>query len=238
MTSAKAIVGTLVGRLIFRKAQISSLSEPGPSFRRVRLEGADLRDVSWNPGDKIQLFLPEHGMRTYTPISWDGARGSTELLVFLHGESPGAAWGRGAQIGDEVLFFGPRRSIDPRRLPAQLVLFGDETSLGLARALRSRLGAQKVACVFELSDLNVQPVLEDLDLGDSITVRRAGDDAHLSAVQAQLLAQLERLSAAQLVMTGRAAAIQALRTRLKRAPRTPRIAASKAYWALGKRGLD
>jgi len=39
-------------------------------------------------------------------------------------------------------------------------------------------------------------------------------------------------------MTGRAAAIQTLRTRLKKASRAPRIAASKAYWALGKRGLD
>src|SRR5690349_1851361 len=148
MASRKAILGALVGRLIFRTARIASLSEPAPRFRRLHLEGPDLRGVSWTPGDKLPLFLPEHGMRTYTPISWDPVRGSTELLVFLHGETPGALWGRGAQVDDEVQFFGPRRSIDATGLPEQVVLFGDETSLGVARALRTQLGANRLACVF------------------------------------------------------------------------------------------
>jgi NADPH-dependent ferric siderophore reductase len=239
MASAKAILGELVGKFVFRQAQVASLSAPGPAFRRVRLEGPHLRGVSWTPGDKLQLFLPEHGMRTYTPISWDPARGSTELLVFLHGDSPGAAWGRTVQVGDALQFFGPRRSIDGKGLPEQVVLFGDETSLGLACALRSRFRAQHLACVFEVSARHeVQPVLDELELGTSVIVPRRADDSHLALVQEALLEQLERFSASQLVITGRAAAIQALRSRLKTGPRNPRVAASKAYWALGKRGLD
>jgi NADPH-dependent ferric siderophore reductase len=239
MASTRAILGELVGKFIFRQGQVASLSEPGPAFRRVCLEGPHLRGVSWTPGDKLQLFLPEHGMRTYTPISWDSARGSTELLIFLHGDSPGAAWGRSVQVGDALHFFGPRRSIDGNGLPEQVVLFGDETSLAVARALRSRFRAQHLTCVFEVSaPHDVQPLLDELELGTSVVVPRRAGDSHLPLVQQALLEQLGRFSAAQLVMTGRAAAIQALRSRLKAAPGNHRVAASKAYWALGKRGLD
>lgn len=239
MASGKAIVGEFLGRFVFRRAQIVDLGEPAPEFRRLSLHGADLRDVSWTPGDKIQVFLPEHGMRTYTPLSWDARSGSTELLVYLHGDSPGAAWGRAAQVGDSVQFFGPRRSINGRALPARVVLFGDETSFAVASALKACLGPSHLACVFELSSAHAsQTLLSALDLAASVTVARREDDSHLDAVHGSLLELLGQAAGAQVVMTGRAAAIQSLRARFKRSPVSARVAASKAYWAHGKRGLD
>ncbi|MFT3928400.1 MAG: siderophore-interacting protein [Myxococcales bacterium] len=237
MASGKAFLGELFGKLFFRQAQIVALSEPGP-FRRMTLEGVQLRDVAWTPGDKVQVFLPAHGMRTYTPLSWDPKRGVTELLVFLHGDSPGALWGRKAQVGDAVQFFGPRRSIDADALPARVVLFGDETSFAVASALRTKLGADQLACVFEVTPEHAaQPVLSALQLEASVTVAKRSDDSHLGDVHGRLAELTARAAGAQLVMTGRAAAIQALRARMKRDGGT-RVAASKAYWALGKRGLD
>lgn len=240
MPSGKAILGEFFGRFLFRQALIVGLGEPVPEFRRVSLQGAALRDVAWTPGDKIQVFLPEHGMRTYTPLSWDPRSGATELLVYLHGDGPGAAWGRRAEVGDAVQFFGPRRSIDGSALPAQVVLFGDETSLAVASALRNRLGASNVSCVFELSAAaaGAQPLLAALGLDASVTVPRRDDEAHLEAVHGRLTEMLDQTAGAELVLTGRAVAIQALRTRLKRSSARPRVAASKAYWAAGKRGLD
>ncbi len=239
MASAKATVGAFLGRFVFRQAQIVSLGEPATEFRRLSLQGSDLRDVSWTPGDKIQVFLPEHGMRTYTPLSWDSRSGSTELLVYLHGDGPGAAWGRAAQVGDALQFFGPRRSIDGRALPGRVVLFGDETSFAVASALRARLGPENLACVFELSSSRgSQALLSELDLAASVIVPRREDDSHLDAVHTSVSELLDRTSGAQLVLTGRARAIQLLRARLKRSPGGARVAAAKAYWARGKRGLD
>jgi NADPH-dependent ferric siderophore reductase len=256
MASGKALLGEVFGRFLFREARVSRVTEPSADFRRLLLEGPALRDVSWTPGDKVQVFLSEHGMRTYTPLRWNAVSGVTELLVFLHGSTPGAAWGRSVQIGDRVRLFGPRRSIDGQALPEALVLFGDETSLGVASALAgaeaggpreaSTIGPRadprgtmgKLRCVFEVSQRRTcEPLLADLGLTNSVLVERREDDSHLDAVLEHLLSAQQATPAAEVVMTGRAAAIQSLRARMKRESRA-RLAKSKPYWAVGKVGLD
>ena len=62
------------------------------------------------PGDKVQVFLPDIGMRTYTPLSWE-TRGATTFLAYVHGDTPGATWAKRVKAGDEVSFFGPRIAI-------------------------------------------------------------------------------------------------------------------------------
>ncbi|MCY1036145.1 siderophore-interacting protein [Corallococcus sp. BB11-1] len=236
MASAKAMLGSVLGRFLFHDSQVTQARELSRAFRQVDCEGQALRGQGWTPGDKVQVFLPGLGMRTYTPLSWDEARGATSFLVYLHGDSPGAKWGRDVRVGDAVQFFGPRRSLvlDAGRAP--VVLFGDETSFAVAHAFRT--GAKRdVTPVFEVSSReDCAPALRELGFEGQDVERQSGD-AHLAQVHERLREALRAKPDATLVMTGRAQSIQALRSRLKAdgARTTPKV---KAYWAVGKAGLD
>ncbi|WNG36803.1 siderophore-interacting protein [Archangium violaceum] len=239
MVSGKAILGGMLGRFLFRDARVEQVRDVSPHFRWMELTGEALRDVSWSAGDKVQVFFPSVGMRTYTPLAWDAARGATQLLVYLHGHSPGAEWGRNVRVGDRCQFMGPRGSLALTSLQGPVVLFGDETSFAVAHTLKSlRAGVDGIEQVFEVSSRGEsEAVLREFHLSDSAVVERAPDEGHVPALAERLSAALQRRPGAHLVMTGRAQAIQALRARL-RADGVGAAQKVKAYWSAGKRGLD
>ena len=79
-------------------------------------------------------------------------------------------------------------------------------------------------------------MLGQIGLAEAIIVERSTSESHLEALAGQVSAfGAER--AGQIVLTGRAPAIQFLSRSLKAAGLGPRIRA-KAYWAPGKVGLD
>ncbi len=175
--------------------------------------------------------------RTCTPMSWDADSGTTRLLTFAHGDGPGSRWANGLREGDSCQFFGPRRSLDLSGLHLPVVLFGDETSFGLAVAIRDTPQADGAMHVFEVSDVSESwPVLEAIGLGQATLIERSADDAHLAAAEAEVLRFAA--SGAHFVLTGKASSIQ----RVSRALRAAGVASSrvktKAYWAPGKVGLD
>ncbi len=233
MSSVKGLLLDAV-KFALREAKVSGVREIGPSIRAIELTGDKLRGAGWIPGDKIQVVLPTKDVRTYTPTRWDGA--TTEILAFHRGtseRSPGSAWSRTAAIGDVVRFVGPQRSL--KRAPGKTaVLFGDETSFGVASALA---GGGELHAVLEVtSRADTEPVVAEI--GATVTlVEKTGGDAHLASVADRLVALLAAHPEAELLMTGRAQSIQALRTRLRAAGVRPRDSA-KPYWAVGKTGLD
>lgn len=175
--------------------------------------------------------------RTYTPMSWDAGNGRTRLLAFAHGDGPGSRWADGLREGDTCQFFGPRHSLDLTRFEAPIVLFGDETSFGLAAALRDNLQAGGALHMFETTDVaESRQVLEAISLGEARLIARSPDDAHLAAVEAEML----RLAAngARFVLTGKASSIQRVSRALKAAGIASSRIKAKAYWAPGKTGLD
>ncbi|MET0343281.1 MAG: siderophore-interacting protein [Polyangiales bacterium] len=235
MSSAKALLGGILGRYLFRDAQVTQVIDVGPSLRRIVLRGEALRDVAWRPGDKLEVFLPEVGMRAYTPLRWDRDAGETELFVYLHGESPGASWARGLRGDERVQVFGPRRSLSVAE-GAGVVLFGDETSLGLLHALALGPPARAVTAVLEVGRPDeVRAAVAALGLTATL-IARAPDDGHLDAVRDVIARAREAQPEAALVMSGRARGIQALRRALRTAPWA--AIATKAYWSPGKVGLD
>jgi NADPH-dependent ferric siderophore reductase len=175
--------------------------------------------------------------RTYTPMSWDAGKGTTRLLAFSHGDGPGSRWASGLREGDTCQFLGPRRSLDLAGLVAPVVLFGDETSFGLAASLRETLRAGDTLHMFEATDVaESRQVLDAVSLGEARLIARSADDAHVATVEAELL----RLAAngAQFVLTGKASSIQRISRALKAAGVASSRIKAKAYWAPGKSGLD
>ena len=221
-----------------RPARVDAIKTLSPHFRLVDLEGEALRNVAWTAGQKIQVSMGAGlSARTYTPMSWDADSGRTRLLTFAHGDGPGSRWARDLSEGDSCQFFGPRRSLDLSGLELPVVLFGDETSFGLAAALRECPQGAGAVHVFEASDIaEARQVLEAIGLGHATLIARSADDAHLASAEADLL----RLAAsgAHFVLTGKAASIQRVSRALKAAGVVSSRLKTKAYWAQGKTGLD
>jgi NADPH-dependent ferric siderophore reductase len=219
-----------IQKLFTRSASVTGIDDIGSGFRLITLGGDALRGVGWAPGDKIQVQLGGWVQRTYTPIDWDGVLGRTRILAYLHGDGPGAAWARGLQVGDACVLFGPRKSIQPG---APAIVFGDETSLGLAAALPT------VHVLLEVSKPDATArVIERLGLcAVQLTARRDGD-AHFPELESRMAAVLMVDPAADIVLTGRAAAIQRMARFLKQTGVGSGRRQSKAYWASGKTGLD
>lgn len=237
MASGKGFFMDALGRLLLRESRVTSVRSVGAGFVSIELTGASLRGAEWVPGDKVQALLPSIDVRTYTPLRWDAAAGTTELLVFRRaGDTPSVAWTRSVAVGDPLRFAGPQRSL---RAPSDrpVVLFGDETSFAVAKALASSLPAGRVACVFEVaSRADCDPVLAELGLTDAVTLQRSDAGAHLSAAAERLRDAVARKPGAEVVMTGCAQSIQGVRERLRAAGTKP--GTSKAYWSAGRVGLD
>lgn len=224
MDAAKALIGAVAGRFLFRHGRVTDVARLGEHFVRVDVAGTELEGAGFVPGDKVQVFLPGLGMRTYTPVTWEG--GKTFFVGFLHGEGPGASWLRGVKVSDQVAMMGPRRSIDVGAGAQPLVVVGDETSLAVAAALTRGHGQRQVSALLETSVPDeVRAVSQALGLAPTLVAH--GD---VEALGTALSAQLAH--GAMPVFTGRASTIQALRQRGLKGGKT------KAYWAEGKRGLD
>ncbi len=225
-------------RLLMRRATVAAVEDIGPRFRLITLEGPELRDAKWAPGQKMQLAMGTgFATRTYTPIDWDERKGRTRLLGFIHGEAPGSEWLRGAGVGDPVDIFGPRGSIDAGGVTAPLALFGDETSIGVALALQAAVAGRLLSAQLEVQDVvAAQAVTRRLGLAEVAFHAVTAGDTHLAAMEATLAPLAD--DGATFVLTGRAPAIQRLRQALRGLGVPSGRVLTKAYWAPGKTGLD
>lgn len=229
-----------MARWFTRSARVSELRTVAENFRLIGLEGEGLQGAAWVPGQKVQLLLGGWVQRTYTPLAWNAARGSLQLLAYVHGEFPGSEWVRQLELGQPCSVFGPRGSLDLTALPRPGLLFGDETSFGLAHALRfTPAGTGAVEVVLEVSSLEAaRGALEAVGVGGAHLVERRPDDAHLAELEALIANLREEHATEGWVLSGKASSIQALSKLLRRLGAARAHIQSKPYWAPGKAGLD
>jgi len=237
MVSLKArVLGGWLGDRILRDVVVEEVRQLGASYLHVVLGAAWLRQEPPSPGDKVQVFLPDVGARTFTPFDADARSGRFSVIAYLHGESPATGWARSLAVGTVVRFLGPRPSTPLSPLHRPLACFGDETSLGIARAVTAL--ASPADCRVRLEVASVERAGEAcVALGishDSLVLRRR-DDAHLGEIAQALSAFAGKHGT--VLLTGRAASIQRARA-LLRASGEGRRQVVRAYWADGKRGLD
>lgn len=225
-------------KLLMRQATVVAVEQLADRLRLITLEGEALRDVAWTPGQKIQVSMGSAFVaRTYTPITWNASEGRTCLVAFEPGHGPGSEWVRGLEPGDTCNLFGPRASLDLRRISGPIVLFGDETSIGLAYALVHQEPAERVTCLFEIDDETAaRQALGQIGLDQAELFGRQRDDAHLAAMEARLPHLIA--DGASFILTGKAGTVQRLRQGLKRYPVPASNILTKAYWSPGKSGLD
>lgn len=136
-----------------RHMQLLSREMVSPGFLRLTLGGADLSAFrSDGFDDHVKLLLPAPGQqrpllpqlvdgrpdfgagerplaRDFTPLRWNGAKGTLVLEFALHDAGPATEWARTAAIGQWVGIAGPRGSlVIPAALPWHWLL-GDASAL-------------------------------------------------------------------------------------------------------------
>ena len=69
-------LGDTAGRVLLTPATVGAVA-PYEGFRAFELVGDRLVGTTFVPGDKLRIHVGGLGLRTYTPIAWDGEHGST-----------------------------------------------------------------------------------------------------------------------------------------------------------------
>lgn len=213
---------------------VRSVERIADSFLLVELEGEKLKEAKWKPGDKIQLDTGEFTFRTYTPISLDAATGRLRILCFVRPGSPAGTWLASLKPGSACDAFGPRTSLDASALTGPLIVFGDETSIGLVKALESRGDATR-AFLETSAPAAAAEALRALDVPRVELLEKTPDDSHLRAIAEKI----REAGPANFVLTGSARSIQILRSALTSSGDVAAAALkTRVYWADGKAGLD
>lgn len=225
MSSVKGKMVRFLGSLLLKRGRIVGVEELSESFRRIRLTSDAPASKA---GDKWQILLESDDVRTYTPIPAES--GATWLLGWKHAGGPGARWIADVQVGADVLFAGPDRSLT---LPwGPIMLVGDETSVATAASFEMERPGQ-VRAIFQA--------------GAPEEVRQVSSAVGLSSVHVSARGELEELIAAvvaaksaspeaTIALTGGSEFVIAARSAL----RAHGISGSKTktYWIPGKTGLD
>jgi len=234
----KQALGLALRRLLMKHATVVENEKIGENYRRLTFEGQALTGVDWVPGQKVQIAMSEAFVtRTYTPVEWEAKAGRAAIVGYAHGGGPGSAWLRDIKPGNECDILGPPASIDTRAISGPLVLFGDETSIGLAGAIVRQDCDRLCQCHFEVDDrTSAEDVLAGLGIAGAALFKRTASDHHLGEMEAALAALAK--TPASFVLTGKAGTIQRFRQILRRHSVPSRRLITKAYWAPGKVGLD
>lgn len=239
MSKLKSAILSVVGPRLFPEAKICSNQELGEHFRLIEMESESLMRLAWSPGDRVQVNTGDWRLRTYTPLVIDTRRARMQILTFLPGHGPGSAWASSAKMNDVVKFKGPDGSIQISDLKKPILLFGDETSLGLAAGLSRHCGKrQGVQFVFEVSAQDeVRRVLENVGVDEARLAPKVDGVAIHSEVLDRIFEYGDALKSYQVILSGRAQSIQVLRTQLRKTVPSLSITV-KPYWSQGKTGLD
>lgn len=226
MSTVKKILVKILGPIILSKSKIVSNEQLSPHFHLLTIQGRNLKK-EWIPGQKIQIQLKDDQMRSYTPCSWDSKAGVMQTLVYMHGKGPGALWARDAKAQNKVTVLGPKKSLKLEEEAKSVVFFGDETTFGLAHAIKKNMPDIKFHFFLEANDT---------DESSSILKRFGLEEALLVSVgQLDLIGQeISKLyledNSKRIVLSGKQQSIVALREKLYSKNIPAASIGTKVYW--------
>ena len=216
----------------FLEVQVVAVSYPAPHVKSVRFE-AQCSCMDFYIGYAVAFRVTALDYRNYTPAMVDDD--VFDIVFHLHGKGPGSLFASRLQVGDSVKMLMPRGKKMYRPAPAQFV-FGDETSLGLCRAImqEARQRQQAFTGVLEVDDGNraavekLQLPLHHIAKDDAAALDR-WLDAYFAAGAVP--------AAGMYYLTGNARSIQTCRRLLKERGVSSGQVFTQPYWVQGKRGL-
>ncbi|WP_406289898.1 siderophore-interacting protein [Embleya sp. NBC_00896] len=189
--------------------------------------------ASWRKG-------PGNLLRTYSVWAYDPAAGVLDLCVMDHGEpGPGAAWGRGARVGDRVRFGKPEGGFVLRPDAPYHVFVGEETASVALGAMIAAVGPA----------VNVYGVIETATAADRLPIlhperftwiERGDGSAASSTGLAAAVGRLDLPSTPGIAyVAGEARTVKLVRDRLVADHGWDRKSVvTKPFWSPGKTGME
>jgi NADPH-dependent ferric siderophore reductase len=207
-----------------------------PSVKKIRFKG-DFGKLSIPVGAYIDFRVSDTQARRYTVSHADIANGMLECIIHLHGNGSGQQFMGKLRKGDKIDINKPRgerKYYD--RSAGRFVIFGDETSLGLACSFLPVLkeNSQPFQFYFELDEENNSvPGMLGLEhytvFPKSDVFRKEARISELPVIQA---ADWQR---SNFVLTGNVKSAQTFRKVIKE--KTQGKIYLHGYWLEGKKGL-
>ena len=210
-------------------ATVSVVQDFSPRVRCIRLQGPELAGIEWSAGQKVKVRA-NGVLRSYTPARVDAEQGWMDIVFFLHGNGPLSQWAAKASVGDEVHVKGPSQSMPgPEETPDWAMFLGDETTIGLAKAMIDALPDSVTAMgavELDATDANALDAFE-LPLNPAIRKGQHGDPL------VQWLEQANIPDGKGVIwLSGEAITVTALRRALKKRAAIQAQIRVKAYWSV------
>lgn len=214
---------------------VTSTEFLSPTVKRIRFNG-DFSRLDFREGYYMDFRVSDTEVRRYTPSYIDIDSGILDLIVHLHADAAGARFMDNLKAGDIVNISAPRGHKYYYQSVAKYVIFGDETSLGLASSFFSsfRQNRQQFEFYFELDDDN-KDVPRQLGLQNCTVFSKNGSFYDSEWIAGLPLLQSADWQDACFVLTGNVKSVQTFRKVLK-GYTTAKVYA-QGYWLKGKKGL-
>ncbi|TGM78143.1 siderophore-interacting protein [Leptospira mtsangambouensis] len=224
--------------IFLTQTKVSRLERIAEGFVLIEMTGTKLKEAKCIPGSKVQIDVGNLTYRTYTPISVDKKEGKLSFLAYKRNDGPASTWIHSLKVGDTCEVFGPRESLDFSNIEEDAILFGDETSFGIAKVLQNNV-KKKSYPFLELNSLVAgKEALVHLGVTGQRLVERSLDGSHLQTIAKEMADLIAEIPDAKIFLTGRASSIQQVRAYLKNSGIPTNRLKVRAYWADGKKGLD
>ena len=226
------------------------VEELSGGFVRVTFTGDALDDFSW-PGAASHLkFFPSPpdtptgdgalvvparpASRTYTPRTFDSARGELALDFLIHGEGLGSSWAASATAGDAVRVSVPRASYTTPSQAEWQLLAGDDAAVpALATIIDAGVVVPTLVLVETHSEEDDRPPLPSHPL---VSVQWVATD--IAAPGVTLLAAVTSwqppVGTGSIWVACEATAVRSIRRRLlEECGLSPELLVTRGYWRHG-----
>lgn len=238
MPSAPKWVFDVFDHLLSAKSssiEVSRIEYLSNTIKRIQFKG-NLKKLNFGIGSFIDFRVSDTDSRRYTISSVDTAGGTLELIAHLHGEAPGSCFMDQLRISDKVNINPPRPYKYYDQTVETYVIFGDETSLGLACSFLPSLERNNHRFQFylELAEEN-KDMASLLQLKNCTVFEKNGSFRNEKWIEELPVVQLPEWQQANFVLTGNVRSVQTFRRVLK--TRSKGKIVSHGYWLEGKKGL-
>ncbi|MFT3947900.1 MAG: siderophore-interacting protein [Agriterribacter sp.] len=231
----EGVISPMDGLFSF-KAKVTETTYINPNIKKVRFQG-NLSRMNFEIGYAVLLRVSDTEFRNYTASYSNTEKGILDIIFHIHGNAPGSVFADKLQVGDEVFVSMPRgiKQYVPE-VKHQLV-FGDETSLGLACSFLPVLKKNKhiFQFYFELDDEN-KNVPELLGLENYAVFQKKNTFRKEQWIKRLAIFASTDWQTANFSLTGNVKSIQTFRRVLKDNDVSGKII-TKGYWLEGKKGL-
>jgi NADPH-dependent ferric siderophore reductase len=231
--------------------EVVRVEQQSGGFVRVVLGGSALEAFVWpGPGSHLKFFppvaeelsrlesagepAPRPASRTYTPRSFDPARGELSIDFLLHGDGLCSRWAATAQPGDQVRVSLPRAVFHSAPGARWQLLAGDDSAIpAISTIIEAGITVPTEVLIETLSPEGDRPVLPDHPLAsiEWVTLDRESPGV---ALEEALSRWALPAGSGSLWIAAEAVAVRRIRkSLLEKRSIAPDVVVTRGYWREG-----